>query len=128
MAVFEGQVSCTRSTGASRSLTLRGVSAGPSRERLIVSFVGVEGDEIPATLEAVRVVTLGARRYQLQSASGEWRIETRALHVHLDARQVFFRAVPPRPVPLGKRLFWRAVLLLARCRAGLRLLRVLSGR
>ncbi|MHB1869428.1 MAG: hypothetical protein ACYCT1_01050 [Steroidobacteraceae bacterium] len=128
LAAFEGAVRCTRQTGASRGLTLSGVSAGRSPERLIVSFVGAGRADIPAALEAARVVRLGARHYQVQSASGEWLIETGALHVHRDVRQVFYRAVPPRRVPLGKRLFWRAVLLLARRRTGLRLLRALRGR
>ena len=128
IAAFASSVRCTRETGVARGLTLSGVSAGRSPERLIVSFVGADGAEIPATLEAARVLKLGARRYQVLSASGAWLIESCALHVHRDARQVFFRAVPPRSVPLGKRLFWRTILWLARCRAGLRLLRALTGR
>lgn len=126
-AAFEGPVHCTRHTGATRGLTLSGVSAGHSPERLIVSFIGTDAADLP-TLEAARVVQLGARRYQVRSASGVWLIEARALHVHRDVRQVFFGAVPPRPVPLGKRLFWWAILRLARRRAGLRLLRALRGR
>ena len=127
VAAFEGPVRCTRHTGVSRGLTLSGGSAGHSPGRLIVSFVGTDAAAIP-TLEAARVVQLGDRRYQVRSPSGAWLIEARALHVHRDVRQVFFGAVPPRPVPLGKRLFWQAILRLARRRAGLHLLRVLRGR
>ena len=127
VAAFEGPVHCTRHTGASPGLTLSGVSAGHSPGRLILSFVGTEAADIP-TLEAARVVQLGARCYQVRSATGTWLVAARALHVHRDVRQVFFGAVPPRPVPLGKRLFWQALLRLARRRAGLRLLRALRGR
>lgn len=131
IVAFEGAVHCTRQTGVSSGQTLSGVSAGRSPERLIVSFVGADGADgadIPAALEAARVVRLGARRYQVLSASGAWLIETRTLHVHRDARQVFYRAVPPRPVPLGKRLLWRVILGLARRGAGRRLLQALRGR
>jgi hypothetical protein len=46
---------------------------------------------------------------------------------HRDVRDVVFAVVPPRRAPLGKRLFWRLVLALARVPAGLRLLRRLRG-
>jgi hypothetical protein len=39
---------------------------------------------------------------------------------------VFYEAIPPRPVPWRKRLFWRVMLGLARLRIGQRLL--LRGR
>jgi len=39
----------------------------------------------------------------------------------------FYRALPPRPVPLPKRVFWRAVLALAGSGMGLALLRALRG-
>ena len=46
---------------------------------------------------------------------------------HRDVRAAVFAVVPQRPASLGKRLFWRIVLLLARFPAGLRLLRRLRG-
>lgn len=42
---------------------------------------------------------------------------------HRDVRAEVFAIVPQRPATLGKRLFWRTVLLLARHPAGLKLLR-----
>ncbi len=47
---------------------------------------------------------------------------------HRDVRAAVFAAVPQRRAPIGKRLFWRGVLLLARSRAGLELLGKLRGR
>jgi hypothetical protein len=49
-------------------------------------------------------------------------IEATSLHVHRDVGNAFYRAVPPRLVPLRKRLFWRVVLALAGTGAGKRLL------
>jgi hypothetical protein len=43
--------------------------------------------------------------------------------VHRDIAVPFYRAIPPRRVPLVKRIFWRVVLALAATRTGLALLR-----
>lgn len=46
---------------------------------------------------------------------------------HRDVRPEVFAVVPQRRAGVGKRLFWRVVLFLARFPAGLRLLRRLRG-
>jgi len=46
---------------------------------------------------------------------------------HRDVRAEVFAVVPQRRAPLGKRLFWRIVLWLAKTGTGLRLLRRLRG-
>jgi hypothetical protein len=46
---------------------------------------------------------------------------------HVDVRAAVFAVVPQRRASLGKRLFWRAVLFLARFPAGVALLRRLRG-
>lgn len=46
---------------------------------------------------------------------------------HRDVRDQVFAVVPQRRAPLGKRVFWRLVLALARLPAGVRLLRRLRG-
>lgn len=46
---------------------------------------------------------------------------------HCDVRAEVLAAVPQRRASLGKRLFWRIVLFLARFPAGLRLLKRLRG-
>ena len=45
---------------------------------------------------------------------------------HRDVRAEVFAVVPQARAPLGKRLFWRLVLWLARYDAGVRLLRRLA--
>ena len=46
---------------------------------------------------------------------------------HRDVRAEVFAAVPQRQAPLGKRVFWRVVLAVARFPAGVKLLRRLRG-
>ena len=46
---------------------------------------------------------------------------------HRDVRAEVFAVVPQQRASLGKRLFWRMVLWLAKSPAGLRLLRRLRG-
>jgi hypothetical protein len=46
---------------------------------------------------------------------------------HVDVRAAVFAVVPQRPASFGKRLFWHVVLLVARFRAGVALLRRLRG-
>jgi hypothetical protein len=47
------------------------------------------------------------------------------VHLHREIAPQFYRAIPPRPAPWAKRVFWRMVLALAASRAGLALLRAL---
>ncbi len=128
IAAFCGTVRCTPETGASPGLTLRGASAEDPAEHLILSFIGTSGAPLPATLDAPCVVAADAHCYRIESGPRRWLIQARALHLHRDVRAAFLQAVPPRRAPLGKRLFWRAVLWLARRRTGLRLLTALRGR
>jgi len=39
-------------------------------------------------------------------------------HIHREVAGAFYKALPPRPVPLRKRLFWRVMLGLAATSAG----------
>ena len=125
IAVFRGTVICVRETGVSPGFTLRGVSATNAQESLIVTFLGDAPEDLPRRLAAPSVQAVDTRCYRIESPPRQWLIWARALHVHRDVRAGFFRAVPPRAVPLRKRLFWTGVLAMARSRAGLRLLRAL---
>lgn len=46
---------------------------------------------------------------------------------HRDVRAEVFAAVPQRRAPLGKRLFWRIALFVARFPMGVRLMKRLRG-
>lgn len=119
LAAFGGPVSCRRTAAA---LTLSGSAADSADDRLIVTLIRPSAPELPDTLVAVSVRAIDERHYRISSASGDWIVAATSLHLHRDIGRAFYRAVPPRPVPLAKRFFWRVVLALAGTRAGKRLL------
>ena len=119
LAVFRGPVSCRRSRNA---LILSGLATEPEPARLILTFLASDLPEVPASLAAAEVLVLDEHRYRLVTATRSWELATSSLHVHRDIAEAFYRALPPRPVPLRKRLFWRVVLALAGSRLGKRLL------
>lgn len=71
-----------------------------------------------AVLEAID--DANGRRWQLQSDQGRFDLGAARLFVHEDVSAAAAIAVPPRVVPLGKRLFWRAVFALLATRSGRR--------
>jgi hypothetical protein len=60
------------------------------------------------------------RVWVIQADQGRFDLGAARLFVHEDVSALAAAAVPPRPVPLGKRLFWRAVFALLATRAGRR--------
>jgi len=125
LAAFAGPVTCRRTADA---LTVSGADADSPDDRLILTFIRPSLPELPDTLTAASVRAIDERHYRITSAAGDWIVETASLHVHRDIGSAFYRAVPPRPAPLGKRFFWRVVLALAGTRAGKRLLLALRRR
>lgn len=122
---FSGPVRCRRDS-APLSLTLSGAAAAPHSGMLTLAFAGAAAaPDLPEALTDAAVEALGAGRYRILTAAHEWLISARGLTVTREVAAEFYRALPPRPVPAGKRLLWRAVLALAASRAGLTLLRVL---
>lgn len=124
LAAFRGPVSCTRAAGVP-ALTLSGTSAQAPGEETALAFSAATLPELPETLQDAVVEQLGGGRYRIVSAPREWLISASAAHLHRGVASEFYRAIPPRPVPWRKRLFWRAVLALAASRAGLAALRAL---
>ena len=122
---FRGPVTCRKIGGA---LTLTGSAADSSGDILILTFIAPRLPELPGSLTAATVRAGDGHRYTINSESGDWVIEATSVHVHRDIGGTFYRAVPPRPAPLGKRLFWRWVLALAGTRLGKRLLLSLRRR
>ncbi len=119
LAAFQGPVACRRSTNF---LTLTGAAADSADEVLILTFIAPVAPDLPDRLTAATVCALAGGRYGIGSAPRGWVVEATSVHVHRDIGTAFYRAVPPRPTPLKKRLLWRAVLALAASRAGKRLL------
>jgi hypothetical protein len=125
LAAFRGPVSCARTLNA---LTLTGPAAGSPEERLIVTFIDPTPRVAPDSLAAAEVHALDEHHYRIIASAHSWDVEAASVHVHRDIGGAFYRAIPPRPVPLKKRLFWRFVLALAGTRAGKRLLLSRRGR
>lgn len=119
LAVFRGPVACRRTGDI---LTLSGAAADSPDDGLIVTFIGQAMPEVPGSVSGVSIRAVDQRHYLIASESQELLIEAAAFHLHRDIGSAFYRAVPPRPAPLTKRIFWRVVLALAGSRAGKRLL------
>lgn len=119
LAAFRAPVCCRRSAQA---VTLTGAAADPAGEPLILTLITSTAADLPGSLGDVTVVAVAEHRYRIASASRSWVVEATSVHLHHDVGDAFYRAIPPRPVPLKKRLFWAAVLALASTRAGKRLL------
>jgi hypothetical protein len=124
LATFRGTVAC-RCAPDVPGLTLRGDTADAPGEETELAFSAAAPAQFPGTLQDAQVQRLSPGRYRISSATREWLIDARAVHLHREIAADFFRAIPPRRVPWRKRLFWRVVLTLAASRAGLALLRML---
>jgi hypothetical protein len=124
LASFRGPVRCVRS-GHLPGLTLCGHTAQAPGEPFMLAFSAAAPADFPDTLQDARVERLEEQRYRISSERREWLIEAPAVHLHRDITAAFYRAIPPRPVPWPKQVFWRIVLALAASRRGLALLRLL---
>ena len=88
--------------------------AGRARDQrqLLLDFVGARIEPTPpARLDQVSVRPDGddATRWQVESTQGHFAIHDARLFVHEDLGARAAVAIPPRPVPLAKRAFWRLV-------------------
>jgi hypothetical protein len=125
VAEFRGAVRALRAPGEPLGLTLSGRSLSPPGEELTVGFAGVAPADLPEVLEDARVERGGPAEYLIASSARSFTISARSVHVHRDVGEEFYRALPPRPAPLVRRLLLGAALRIARSRAGLSLLRAL---
>jgi hypothetical protein len=121
---FRGPVSCRRGA-APLGLTLTGETPEHPGERTALAFSGAAPADFPESLDGAVIECVAANQYRIASVPREWLIEATAVHLHRDIAAPFYGAIPPRRVPLMKRLFWKVVLALAASRMGLALLRTL---
>ena len=124
---FRGGVSCRRDESL-LGLTLIGRSIDRPEEMVTLALVATAPADLPEALEDATVELLSAGRYRIWSGKREWIFPARSAHLHREVSTVFYRAIPPRPVPWSKRLFWRIVLTMISNPAGKRLLLALRGR
>lgn len=119
MIRFEGLVECRIDRGGPLGLTLSGRRGA---EGLHVAFVGAAPADFPAHFDGAVIEPAGSDEYRVVSGGEPRTIRARRVFVHRDVRQVFCAAVPTRPAPAAKRLFWRAVLAFAGSSLGRRAL------
>ena len=124
LVVFHGDVRARPARGP-YGLVLTGMTADDPQDFTTLEFAAPVAAPLPEALHDVRVESLGDGHYRVLSGTREWQVQARAAHLHRDAARQFYAALPPRPVPAGRRFFWRAVLALAGSRAGLSILRSL---
>jgi len=125
LARFSGAVTCVRSSRGPLGLMLAGRTADPSGEEMQVAFAGAASGDLPARLEDVVIERRGPGEFLVASAGRAWTIGARSVHVHREVAAAFYRAIPPRPAPLRRRMLYGLMLRLARSRAGISLLRAL---
>ncbi len=119
---FRGWISCRRDGEGPLGLILVGRATQHRREEAVqVAFSCAAPVDIPEALEEAHLEFLGGQRYRLTSGDKSWTLEG-PIHVHREVAGAFYKAIPPRPVPWGKRLFWRVMLRLASHPLGRRLL------
>ena len=125
LARFSGAVRCARSSHGPLGLTLTGRAADAAGEEIEVAFAGAAPADLPERLEDAVIVRAGRGEYRIASAARVWTLAARSVHVHREVAAAFYRAIPPRPAPLGRRLLYGLMIALARSRAGIALIRAL---
>jgi hypothetical protein len=118
---FAGWVSCRRDGEGPLGLILVGRTLDRPDEVVHMAFAAAAPADLPDAIEEPTVESLGANRYRISSGDRSWTLAGVA-HIHREVATAFYKALPPRPVPLRKRLFWRVMLALAATPAGRRLL------
>jgi hypothetical protein len=114
---FLGWISCRRDGEGPLGLILVGRTKDRPDEAMQMAFACPAPLDLPEALEEATVERLGPRQYRLSSGDRTWTLDGVA-HVHREVASAFYKAVPPRPVPFRKRLFWRVMLGLASTAAG----------
>jgi hypothetical protein len=118
---FAGWASCRRDGEGPLGVILVGRTQDRPDEVVYMAFAGPAPADLPEALEEPTVESLGPGRYRISSGERSWTLEGVA-HIHREVATAFYKALPPRPVPFRKRLFWRVMLALAATPAGRRLL------
>jgi hypothetical protein len=118
---FLGWISCRRDGEGPLGLILVGRTKDRPDEAVQMAFACPAPIDVPEALEEATVERIGPRQWRLTSGGRSWTLEGVA-HIHREVAGAFYKALPPRPVPLRKRLFWRVMLGLAATSLGRRLL------
>lgn len=118
---FRGWISCRRDGEGPLGLILVGRTHDRPDETVQMAFACPAPVDMPEALEDATVERMLEGGYRVTSGDRSWTLRA-PLHVHREVAGAFYRALPPRPVPWRKRLFWRLLLALAARPLGRRLL------
>lgn len=125
VAQFRGTVTCLGTSPGPLGLTLRGRTADHPGELVELAFAGAAPADLPERLEDAVVERAGPGEYRIASAARAWTVAARSVHLHREVARDFYRAIPPRPAPLARRMLFGAMLGIARSRVGIALLKAL---
>jgi hypothetical protein len=109
---FPGILSCDGAT--SGQLRLR------SAELILDVYGGALPRGLPTALSGAELRREAGERWSLVSGAQRWELGDARVFVHQDLSRQAAALIPPRRVPLGKRLFWSSLLTLLRTEAGRR--------
>jgi hypothetical protein len=127
VARFRGTVRCRREPHGPLGLTLSGLADDRSGDEVQLAFAAAAPPDLPERLEDALIERGEPGEYRIVSAARSWPIAARSVHVHREIAERFYRAIPPRPAPLMRRMLFGAMLALARSRVGIALLKALRG-
>jgi hypothetical protein len=123
VARFRGAVHCAREPHGPLGLTLTGRTAEHPGEEVRLAFAGTAPADLPERLEDAVVERAGPGEYRIASVTRSWPVAASSVHLHREVADGFYRAIPPRPAPLVRRLLFRVMLGVAGSRLGIALLR-----
>ena len=109
---FPGRLTCDAATVG--QLRLR------SAELIVDVQSGAMPRDLPTEMPGAELRREADGRWSLVSGAQHWDLGDARVSVHHDLGDRATRLIPPRRVPLGKRLFWSALLTLLRTGAGRR--------
>jgi hypothetical protein len=110
---FRGWISCRRDGEGPLGLIIAGRALQNHHDEGVqLAFSCRAPVDMPEALEDAYVEFLGDNRYRVTSGDRSWTLQG-PVHVHREVAAAFYKALPPRPVPWQKRVFWRLMLALA---------------
>ena len=105
-------------------LSCDGATSGQLRLRSAELLVDLRGAaiprDLPSQLSGAELRRETSDEWSLVSGAQRWDLGNVRVFVHQDLSRQASRLIPPRRVPLGKRLFWSALLTVLRTEAGRR--------
>jgi len=123
VARFRGAVTCARTPHEPLGLTLTGRTAEHPGEEVRLAFAGTAPADLPQRLEDAVIERAGPGEYRIASAARAWTITAHSVHLHREVAEGFYRAIPPQPAPLRRRVVFGVMLAIARSRLGIALLK-----